>query len=146
MKRFGIAVFALLLCGCGWMNKETPKTETPTTTETKTSEMKDLFSYFDEKGVVLENAQDMEVVDMNAHEGKTFKYEGNDVYLYRMNLKDETVKKWMDEISSTGKVTINQEGQDGSYDAVINGEYLMVTPSGNDLKTLSEVFKKYEIK
>ena len=52
----------------------------------------------------------------------------------------------MDEIKNTGKVTINQNGTDESYDALINGEYLMVTKQGTDLNKLSEVFKKYEIK
>ena len=63
-----------------------------------------------------------------------------------MNMQDEKISGWMDEIKNTGKVTINQNGTDESYDALINGEYLMVTKQGTDLNKLSEVFKKYEIK
>ena len=50
----------------------------------------------------------------------------------------------MKEIKNSGKVTINQNGTDESYDALINGEYLMVTKQGTDLNKLSEAFKKYE--
>ncbi len=86
----------------------------------------------------------MEVVDINAHEGKAFEYQGNPVYLYRMNMQDEKISSWMKEIKNSGKVTINQNGTDESYDALINGEYLMVTKQGTDLNKLSEAFKKYE--
>ncbi len=75
--------------------------------------MKDLFTYFDEQGLEYANSKDMEVVDINAHEGKAFEYQGNPVYLYRMNMQDEKISGWMDEIKNTGKVTINQNGTDG---------------------------------
>ena len=146
MKLLYIVCLSVLLSGCGWFNQDEPVQENPPANEAKTNEMKDLFTYFDEQGLEYANSKDMEVVDINAHEGKAFEYQGNPVYLYRMNMQDEKIFGWMDEIKNTGKVTINQNGTDESYDALINGEYLMVTKQGTDLNKLSEVFKKYEIK
>jgi hypothetical protein len=112
----------------------------------KTSTMNDLFGYFNDQGLTIANAKDISVVDMNAHEGRMFEYENNPVYVYRMNLQDSNIKSWMEEAKNTGKVTINQDGKEETYDAMINGEYMMVTKSGTNLNKLSEAFKKYEIK
>ena len=147
MKLIYILCLSVLLSGCGWLNKNQPTQENPSSNEEmKTCEMKDLFAYFDEQGIMYENSKDLDVVDINAHEGKMFEYQGNPVYLYRMNMNDEKISSWMDEIKNTGKVTIHQDNKDESYDAMINGEYLMAAKSGTDLNTLSEMFKKYEIK
>ena len=158
MKILYSLVLTLLLSGCGWFggNNQTPNNNqngnmnnTPTAPEqntTKTSEMKDLFTYFDEQKISYSNAKDVDVVDMNAHEGKMFEYEGKPVYVYRMNMKANNMQTWMNEIKNTGKVTINQNGKEASYDALMNGEYLMVSESGTDLKDLKDAFNKYEVK
>ena len=145
MKLLYILCLSMLLSGCSWFGQnEVTQEDLSANQPVKTSEMKDMFSYFDQQGLEYDNAKDMEVVDINAHEGKAFEYQGNPVYLYRMNMQDEKISSWMKEIKNSGKVTINQNGTDESYDALINGEYLMVTKQGTDLNKLSEAFKKYE--
>ena len=162
MKILYILALTLLLGGCGWFtgnnqgmndNNQVPNGNTQTSPPTapendmqKTSTMKDLFTYFDDQKITYSNAKDVDVVDMNAHEGKMFEYEGNPVYIYRMNMKDSNMKNWMDEIKNTGKVTIKQDGKEASYDASINGEYLLVSESGTDLNKLKDAFNKYEVK
>ena len=61
-------------------------------------------------------------------------------------MSDSNVKSWMEEIKNTGKVTINQNGKEDTYDAIVNGDYMLVTKSGTDLNNLSEMFKKYGMK
>lgn len=168
MKILYILALTLILGGCGWFggndqgmngNNQTPngnqtqngnnQTNPPTAPENdmqKTSTMKDLFTYFDDQKISYSNAKDVDVVDMNAHEGKMFEYEGNPVYIYRMNMKDSNMEKWMNEIKNTGKVTIKQDGKEASYDASINGEYVLVSKSGTDLNKLKDAFNKYEVK
>ena len=82
MKYLSILCLTMLLGGCGWMNRNSNENGTPnnnngnnngntTPQETvKTSTMKDLFTYFDEQGLTYANAKDIDVVDVNAHEGK----------------------------------------------------------------------------
>lgn len=162
MKILYILVLTFVLSGCGWFggnnqgmndNTQTPSGNTQTNPPTapeedmqKTSKMKDLFTYFDNQKISYSNAKDIDVVDMNAHEGKMFEYEGKPVYIYRMNMKDSNMKNWMDEIKNTGKVTIKQDNKEATYDASINGEYILVSESGSDLKQLKEAFDKYEVK
>ena len=161
-KTISILFLALMLSGCGWFGgnnsnngSQTPNsgtttpnngTTTPQQDTTQTNKMSDLFTYFDEQGLTYSNAKDVDVVDMNAHEGKMFEYENNPVYVYRMKTTDSKIKSWMDEIKNTGKVTINQEGKEMTYDAIVNGDYILVSKSGTDLKDLSTMFKNYEIK
>lgn len=156
MKTLLILCLSLLLGGCGWFgnnqngngqNGNTNQAIQPEEQNTvKKSEMKDLFNYFDEQKIPYTDAKDIDVVDVNAHEGKTFKYEGKNVYVYRMNMQDEKINKWMDEVTKTGKVTINQDGKEATYDAIINNEYMLVSESGVDLNKLSESFRKFEMK
>ncbi|MGN1343278.1 MAG: hypothetical protein ACI4U3_01775 [Traorella sp.] len=156
MKYLAILCLSFLLSGCGWFNRNTntdgtsPNNNVGNNTNGQnnipTSSMNDLFTYFNESGLSIANAKDIDVVDINAHEGKMFEYENNPVYIYRMKINDEKIKTWMDEIKNTGKVTINQNGKDETYDALINGEYMMVSKSGTNLNKLSEMFKKYEVK
>lgn len=158
MKILIMLCMFVLLNGCGWMNKAPTQSPTNNSNQNqtpnqngnqstgKTSTMKDMMSYFDEKKLEYSDAKDLEVMDVNAHEGKSFMYGGKPVYLYRMNIQDEKNKSWMKEIQNTGKVKISQNGQEQSYDALVNGEYLLVSETGTDLKDLSEMFKKYEMK
>lgn len=155
MKYTKILCLLFLLTGCGWMNNDSNENTTnqpPTnnnqnnTSPQKTSSLKDVMTYFDENKVEYSNMKDLDVVGMKAHEGKSFDFGGNEVYLYRMNMKDETINSWLNEIKNTGKVTINQNGQEGSYDALVNGEYLLVSKTGTDLKELSDLFKNYKMK
>lgn len=156
MKILYALALTLILGGCGWFggnnqgtndNNQNGNTSQPTTNDTvKTSEMKDLFTHFDEQKITYSNAKDVDVVDMNAHEGKMFDYEGNKVYIYRMNMNDSNMNNWMNEIKNTGKVTINQDGKEATYDALINGEYILVSESGTDLNQLKDAFNKYEVK
>lgn len=150
MKILYILCLSILLQGCGWFGNNDTNMPNDTATNNqdtiKTSEMKDLFTYFDEQKITYSNAKDIDVVDINAYEGKMFEYEGKPVYVYRMNRNDKNIQSWMDEIKNTGKVTINQNGKEATYDALINGEYMMVSEAGQDLNQLSESFNKYEIK
>ncbi len=152
MKTLILLCLFVILSGCGWMNNNQKQDGNMNDNQNgqqetvKTSQMKDLFAYFDEQGITYSNAQDLKTMNINAHEGKMFEYEGNPVYIYRMNMSDANMKSWMDEIKNTGKVTINQDGKDDNYDAIINGEYLLVTKSNTNLNKLSEMFKNYQIK
>lgn len=163
MKLSIMLCMMLLLCGCAWRNQ--PNNQTPSgnpnpnqnmtpngnqnggqSSTAKTSRMSDLMKYFDEQNLVYAEAKDLEVMDVNAHEGKTFKFDGKPVYLYRMNLNDSKNQTWMNEIKNTGKVRISQNGKEGEYDALVNGEYLLISESGMDLKHLSDLFKNYVVK
>lgn len=161
MKKLFVLSMLLLLSGCGWMNGNNNNNQTPNNQQTpnnnqqtpngngqtaKTSSIKDLMGYFDEKGLQYSNMSDLDVVEINAHEGKKFEYEGIPVYLYRMNMQDQQIQSWMKDIKDTGKVTISLDGEQKSYDAIINGDYLLVSETGKDLKDLSQHFKNYTMK
>lgn len=166
MKYIAILFLSLFLGGCGFMNRDdvndgTTKpdnqTEQPnqpgnqapndqSNNQTTKNELKDVFTYFDEQKLEYANAKDVDVTGLNAYEGKMFEYQNNPVYIYRMKTTDSNVKSWMEEIKNTGKVTINQNGKEDVYDAIVNNDYMLVTKSGTDLNKLSEMFKKYGMK
>ena len=161
MKYISILFLFLFLYGCGFMNrndvndgttKPNNQTEQPNQPGNQQpnnqaqTQLKDVFTYFDEQNLDYANAKDIDVTGLNAHEGKMFEYQNNPVYIYRMKMDDSNVKSWMEEIKNTGKVTINQNGKEDTYDAIVNNDYMLVTKSGTDLNKLSEMFKKYGMK
>lgn len=161
MKLITVLFLSLFLGGCGLMNRndvndgttkpnnqtndQQPNNQTNNQQNNQT-QLKDVFTYFDEQKLEYANAKDIDVTGINAYEGKMFEYQNNPVYIYRMKMSDSNVKSWMEEIKNTGKVTINQNGKEDTYDAIVNGDYMLVTKSGTDLNNLSEMFKKYGMK
>ena len=158
MKYISILFLFLFLNGCGFMNrndvndgttKPNNQTNEPNNQQPNNqvqTQLKDVFTYFDEQNLDYANAKDIDVTGLNAYEGKVFEYQNNPVYIYRMKMSDGNVKSWMEEIKNTGKVTINQNGKEDTYDAIVNNDYMLVTKSGTDLNKLSEMFKKYGMK
>lgn len=170
MKYITILLLSLFLGGCGFMNRndvndgttkpdnntqipngqnnQTPNGQSNNSSDNQvtSSELKDVFTYFDEQKLEYANAKDVDVTGINAYEGKMFEYQNNPVYIYRMKTTDSNVKSWMEEIKNTGKVTINQNGKEDVYDAIVNNDYMLVSKSGTDLNKLSEMFKKYGMK
>ena len=160
MKIIAVLFLSLFLGGCGLMNRNdvndgTTKPNNQTNDQNNQpnnqqsnnqTQLKDVFTYFDEQKLEYANAKDIDVTGINAYEGKMFEYQKNPVYIYRMKMTDSNVKSWMEEIKNTGKVTINQNGKEDTYDAIVNGDYMLVSKSGTDINKLSEMFKKYGMK
>ena len=159
MKIIAVLLLSLVLGGCGLMNRNdvndgTTKPNNQTNDQNNQqpnnqmnqTQLKDVFTYFDEQKLEYANAKDIDVTGINAYEGKMFEYQNNPVYIYRMKTSDSNVKSWMEEIKNTGKVTINQNGKEDTYDAIVNNDYMLVSKSGTDLNKLSEMFKKYGMK
>lgn len=164
-KILSLSLSALLLSGCSWFNgnkdmvNNNPNTNgnnsngnkpmtngNNTNNSSKKGMINDVMDYFEKEGIRAENMSEIDQFDFAAHEGRMFEVNGETVYLYRLNTEDAKMKTWMDEIQKNKKVSVNQNGMDEEYSALINNDYLLVYKMGADIAPLDETFTGYKMK
>lgn len=162
----------LMLSGCGWTNRRNGNNNGSTNNgmngsnnngmngsnsngmnqgtnnqgkndEQRKGNMQDLVNEFKSKGIQFENEQTLNSFDFAAHEGRSLSLNGETVYLYRLNMNDEKMKEWAKTVKEKNMVTVNQNGKDEEYSAVMNNDYLLVYRKNANVSPLDEVFRNY---
>ena len=147
------------LTGCSWFGGDEnndPKTEdnmngtdsdmNGNDSTNKTSTIQDMMNSFDTAGITYDNMTEIENMDFAAHEGRMFDLNGERVYLYRMNMEDEKMSDMMKKANDEGVVTINNNGVDEEYSALVNNDYMMVYRKGAMISPLDTTFNGYTMK
>lgn len=96
------------------------------------------------KGVSYTDMEKIDQMDFAAHEGRSFMYEGNMVYLYRINNEDEKMQQLMKDAKDKKSVKVNVDGEEKEYGAMVNGDYLLIHEKGLEMNHLSETFPSYD--
>ena len=61
--------------------------------------MDNMMSYLKDQGITIDDMKDLTDMDFAAHEGRSFSYQGNTAYLYRLKENDESMKALLDFIT-----------------------------------------------
>lgn len=156
LRKFAALSFVLMLMmmsGCGSDKKDNNANSDANKTDTNQPQnnvgenvsetMDNMVSYLKEKGIELADMADIDQMDFAAHEGKSFTYQGNSIYLYRLKSDDESMKALLDSAKKTGKVKVNIKGEEKNYQAAVNGDYLLVFENGDTIKDFIKIFATY---
>ncbi len=94
--------FLLVLGGCSMGKKDDGNNSNVNATDTKQPQsntantgsetMDRMISYLQEQGMELQDMSDIDQMDFAAHEGKSFSYRGNAMYLYRLKSDDQSMQ------------------------------------------------------
>ena len=98
---------------------------------------------FESSGVTFGNVTPIDNMDFAAHEGRMFDVNGERVYIYRMNLEDAQMNELMQKAMADKRVTVNRNGVDEEYNALVNNDYLLVYGSNASIAPLDELFTQY---
>lgn len=151
----GIALSALLLLsGCSmWSGDDNAAQGTANATDTKqpennrnvTSEdsIDNMMNYLKQQGVEISDMAPIDKMDFAAHEGKSFTYQGNTAYLYRLKSDDVNMKALLDEAKQKGNIKVNHNGKEELYNASVNGDYLFVYEKDADMGSFINAMGSY---
>lgn len=106
--------------------------------------MDHMMNYMKENGVTLNDIKELADMDFAAHEGRSFSYEGNTAYLYRLKDSDESMKALLDSAKNTGKVKVNINGEQKDYAAAVNGNYLLIYLQEAKMDDFLKYFDSYK--
>lgn len=165
------ALLALMLLlpmsGCAWFNRDgnmnqngtngtnqtdgtntnPPANERPNSDGTSSNRehtIQDMLNSFETSGIKLMNMQSIDKMEFAAHEGRMFELNGETAYLYRMNMEDASMKQLMQEAKDKGSVSVNADGSDQEYSAMVNGDYILLYKKNASIAPLDEAFKNYK--
>ena len=105
--------------------------------------LQDMMNSFEESGVTFGNVTPINDMEFAAHEGRMFDVNGERVYIYRMNLEDAQMNELMQKAMADKRVTVNRNGVDEEYNALVNNDYLLVYGSNASIAPLDELFTQY---
>lgn len=144
------ALVASTLFGCA---SKDDKTNNPNTSIKEDAEdvkddvektIDDVMDYFKKQKVEIGNVQTIDKIDFAAYEGKSFEVNGKTAYLYRVNEKDENMKKLLQQAKDTGKVTVNINNKEQEYRTKVKGNLLMLYSSDEDMSDVIKSFDTYQ--
>lgn len=149
-----LTLFAVLMSGCSMNQKKEVSQnseEIGKTAERSVDEAKDMsedsidnvMNFFKEQGLAFENAKEIKDMEFAAKEGRSFEYEGNTAYLYRINTEDENMKRVLQEAKDSGKVKVNIDNKEQEYGAKVNGDYLFLYNADENWDTYVQAFPNY---
>ncbi|MEG0264683.1 MAG: hypothetical protein RSC93_10045 [Erysipelotrichaceae bacterium] len=141
-----------LLSGCSYFNKddtsEKDKVETSKKEKSVEKEASDsideVMKWMEQQGIKYNEMETLNEMNFAAHEGRSFKYNENLVYLYRVNTSDEKMNSFLNETQHSKIVNVNENGVEKQYKALVNRDYLMVYQDGKDISQLETLFPTYK--
>lgn len=119
------------------------KTNQPQNQNTGSDTMDRMIAYLNQQGVTMDQMKSLDQMDFAAHEGRSFSYQGNTGYLYRLKSEDESMKALLESAQKNGTVKVNRDGQEQNYNAAVNGDYLFVYDPNVDMKGFIDIFSGY---
>lgn len=159
-------MIGVLLCGCSFFQpkKENNSTagskpmENPTQEKENLDEMmneakeeaehtiSNMMDYFKDKGLEISNPSAIEELNIPAYEGRMFEVNGASIYLYRLDMNNESMKQLASEAEKNGSLKVNASGVDQDYRALVNGNFLMLYEKDLDVSPLDSLFYEYAAK
>lgn len=142
----------LLISGCSMNDNKDKQANNGTENATDTNppqndasndSIDQMLNYLTSQGVNVNDMKTIDHMDFAAHEGKSFSYNGNTGYLYRLKSNDENMKALLDSAKKNGTVKVNLDGTEQDYSASVNGDYLFVYQKDADMSNLVSALAKY---
>lgn len=155
-KRFATAACMLLLIvsGCSQQESNDKTQSNANATETNPPQndaantvnetMDNMMNYLQEQGVKLEDMKTLDDMDFAAHEGRSFTYQGNTAYLYRLKENDKSMKALLESAKNNGTVKVNINGKSEDYAAAVNGNYLLIYQKETKMDDFIQLFDTYQ--
>lgn len=156
-----IVSILFLLVGCNWFgnNKKpnTPNTnnngnmnETPPNSPTNGNNqnanqptsyasIQEYMSALQTGGMMYSNEKDITEFNFPALEGKQFKMDEKDFYLYRVDSSKSDVKKFLEDIDTNQKISVTQNGNEQKMPAHRMGDFVLVYPEGYDISQVKRI-------
>ncbi len=106
--------------------------------------MDNMMSYLKDQGITIDDMKDLTDMDFAAHEGRSFSYQGNTAYLYRLKENDESMKALLDSAKNTGTVKVNINGESKDYAASVNDNYLLIYQKEAKMDDFIKLFDTYQ--
>lgn len=155
MKKLNLALLSLLmmcsLTGCMNNDKKdeskdkTEEKDTSKDTEKTNDSISDVMTYMKENGVEYSNDKTLSDFDWAAKEGTSFKYNDQDVYLYRVDSTNSEMNEILNNVKTNNAITANQNGTNTEYAARVNGNYLLIFNKDAAIDELVDIFNKYKV-
>lgn len=155
MKKLNLALLSLLmmcsLTGCMNNDKKdeskdkTEEKDTSKDTEKTNDSISDVMTYMKENGVEYSNDKTLSDFDWAAKEGTSFKYNDQDVYLYRVDSTNSEMNEILNNVKTNNAITANQNGTNTEYAASFNGNYLLIFNKDAAIDELVDIFNKYKV-
>lgn len=155
------SMLVFTLSGCSWFDRTDKNANNNNTTNNATGNdatkndasgsdtgktaktIQDMMNSFEEAGITFGNVRSIDDMEFAAHEGRMFDVNGERVYIYRMNLEDAQMNELMQKAMADKRVTVNRNGVDEEYNALVNNDYLLVYGSNASIAPLDELFTTY---
>lgn len=155
MKKLNLALLSLLmmcsLTGCMNNDKKdeskdkTEEKDTSKDTEKTNDSISDVMTYMKENGVEYSDDKTLSDFDWAAKEGTSFKYNDQDVYLYRVDSTNSEMNEILNNVKTNNAITANQNGTNTEYAARVNGNYLLIFNKDAAIDELVDIFNKYKV-
>lgn len=146
----GCASALLLLAGCSMFEDGKKDVKDAAEKVEKSDPVKDtektidnMMDWLKEKGVEVNDMEVIDQMDFAAHEGRSFTYNGHSAYMYRINTSDEKMKQFMKDAEKNKKVKVKENGEEKEYSAAVNGDYLFIYNSDDDMGDFLKNFPNY---
>ncbi len=159
MKKIKVAMLSLFMVltmsGCGMVNKtekavddsaENAKKDVKKAEKDMKNGVDDLMAFFKGEGVEYSNDKKLDQFDWPAQEGRSFMYNNQNVYLYKVDPSDAKIAGLLDKAQTSNRISATQNGEQMEYGASVNGSYLLVYDKDAMMDDLVEIFKKYDMK
>lgn len=114
-------------------------------TQNITHNLEDMLQDFKNQGIVLDSFENIEHTGLNAHEAKVIELNDTKAYLYRLNTSDQQMQQLIDHVKQTGSADVMIQDEKKQYEAVVNGDVLLLYEKDSNLKELRNVFEKYQL-
>lgn len=85
-----------------------------------------MMDHFKTNEVNYNDEEKLDNFDFAATEGRRFKYQDQDVYVYRMDMKDEKVNEFIQSVKDDNRIQASLNDKTMEYGASVNGNYLLV--------------------
>lgn len=105
--------------------------------------MDNMMTYLNGQGITMNDMKPIDKMDFAAHEGRSFSYNGNTGYLYRLKSNDESMKALLDSAKNNGTVKVSVDGKEQEYSASVNGDYLFVYQKDANMSDLVTAIGSY---
>lgn len=148
-----IVLVCMLLCGCQRMNQKVDEKMNQVQQDVdkvkdevvKTSQktMDDLMDHFEEQKVEFDDLKDVEKTSFPYHDGKSFMIDDTYAYLYHLDLSDQSMNDLLQKAKQDGMLEISINDEMKTYQAIVNGEFLLLYDQKADAQQIADVFKTY---
>ncbi len=152
MKKKILLLFCVVcLSGCSMFMREEENQDTQVE-ETEKEEVVDsndslenMFVHFDAQQIPYAEKTIIEEINFAAKEGYSFMYENEYIYLYHLDPSDEAMQQVLQEAESDGTLSAEQNGELKNYNALVNGNFIMMYDGETQFESLEKSFTQYKM-